>query len=407
MPGTWRSTDLRILAAAGVATVLLSILSFIAAPVESSPPVDGSSFAAHPRGSRAAYLALKEAGYTVERSFEPLTELRRLPADAVLILANPGREPSQQDGRALKQFVERGGILLATGEGGAAFLPGNPVRKDGPNPDSNAESIAHASMVSPFGHGVPEVRMTPGAAIVSADSPYVPVYGDAARPSVIVARFGAGRAVWWSGSTPLTNSGIGRDGHAELLANVAGPPSQRVVVWDEHYHGYTRSLWSYVAGTPVPFAGAQLALVFVAALLTFSRRRWPVRPQHVEPRTSPLEFVDSMGALYERAGAAAGSVETVRARVRRTLVSVSGLPPASMDEELSRGAAARTSLDPAELGDLLASSAEASRDPNLRPDDAWPIVAALQDLAARLHTSGMRSSRRRNAPAAPEERDTE
>jgi Domain of unknown function (DUF4350) len=405
MPATWRSTDLRILVAAGVATLLLSILSFIAAPVESSPPVDGSSFAAHPQGSQAAYLALREAGYTVERSFEPLTEVRRLPANAVLILANPGSEPSQQDVRALKQFVERGGTVLATGDRGAAFLPDRPIRKD--ERGSNADSVAPASMVSSLARGVPEVRMTPGAPIVSVDSPYVPVYGDAARPSVIVARLGEGRAVWWSGSTPLTNSGIARNGHAELLVNVVGPASQRTVVWDEHYHGYTRSLWSYVAGTPVPFAGAQLALVFAAALLAFSRRRWPLRPQYVEPRTSPLEFVDSMGALYERAGLAAGAVETVRARVRCTLVSATGLPPASTDEDLSRGAAARTSLDATELRDLLASSAAASRDANLRPDDAWPVVAGLQELGARLQAPRATSSRRRGAPAAAEERKTE
>jgi len=113
MPAPRRSSDLTILVAAGVATVLLSILSFIAAPVESLPPVDGSSYAAHPRGARAAYLALKAAGYRVERSFEPLTELARIPSPAVVILADPGEEPSQLDVRALRRFVEQGGVVLA------------------------------------------------------------------------------------------------------------------------------------------------------------------------------------------------------------------------------------------------------------------------------------------------------
>ena len=391
MPATWRSSDLTILVAAGVATVLLSILSFVAAPVERVPPVDGSSFAAHPQGARAAYLALKQAGYRVERSFEPLTELRRVPPNAGLVLANPVSPPSQQDVRALRQFVEKGGVVLATGARGAAFLPGVPT--DTGESRRRPDSTAAASIVSPLSQGVPEVRMTPSSAALSVDSPYVPVYGDAAKPSVIVARYGEGRAIWWSGSTPLTNAGIAGDGHAELLVNVLGPRSRRLVLWDEHYHGHTRSFWSYVAGTPVPFAGAQLAVVFVAVLLAFSRRRWPLRAQHVEPRTSPLEFVDSMGALYERAGAAAGAVETVRTRVRRALLAASGLPASVTDDGLSRAVAGRVSMDSGDLDDLLTSSARASRDVNLRPEDARSIVAALQELGARIQSITTRGPR--------------
>jgi len=390
-----RSSDLTILVAAGVATVLLSIVSFIAAPVESLPPVDGSSYAAHPQGARAAYLALKAAGYRVERSFEPLTELARIPSPAVVILADPGEEPSQLDVRALRRFVEEGGVVLATGQSGAAFLPGAPTYTAEPGRDP--DSTMPVAVVSPFSRGVPEVRMTPAPAALAADSPFIPVYGDAARPSVIAARHGGGRAVWWSASTPLTNDGITRAGHAELLANVLGSPSDRLVLWDEHYHGHTRSLWSYVAGTPVPFAGLQLVIVFVAALLSFSRRRWPLRRLPVEPRTSPLEFVDSMGALYERAGTAAGVVETVRARVRRTLVATAGLPSTVPDDRLGRAVAGRTSMEARKVEALLTESARAGRDVKLRPEDARSIVAALQELGERVHGFTTRSSR---APAS-------
>ena len=118
--------------------------------------------------------------------------------------------------------------------------------------------------------------------------------------------------------------------------------------------------------------------MIAAGLLAFSRRRWPVRAAYVEPRASPLEFVDSMGALYQRANTSAGVVATVRGRLRRRLAAACGLPPGAPDEHLSRAAAARVSTGPAQLQALLASSAEAAGNPDLRPDDARRIVEALQ-----------------------------
>lgn len=399
MPAALRSSDLSILIAAGVATVVLSVLSFVAAPVESTPPIDGSSFSAHPRGARAAYLALKQAGYRIERSFEPLTGLQRVDAATVLVLASPVAQPSQQDLRSLTQFVERGGTLLAAGRGSVPFLPGQPFRTGAAAPQ--AGSTATASMVSPLSRGAPEVQLGPPLLTLAPDSPYVPVYGDSARPYVIAAPFDKGRVIWWAGEAPLTNSGLTQPGHAELLVNAVGPASQRLVLWDEHYHGHTRSLWSYLAGTPLPYAGAQLAVVVVGALLAFSRRRWPIRAQPAEPRASPLEFIESIGALYERAGVAAGAVGVVRSRVRRALVTASGLPAAVSDEDLSRASAGRVSMPPEELRQLLASSARASADVDSSPDDARALVAALQQVAARLHVPARQRRERAAMPGAP------
>ncbi len=54
----------------------------------------------------------------------------------------------------------------------------------------------------------------------------------------------------------------------------------------------------------------------------------------VEPRTSPLEFIDTMGGLYERARASAAAVATVYAHVRRRLLTALGLPLNTGDERL-------------------------------------------------------------------------
>ncbi len=128
MPASWRTSDLTVLLVAGAGTVLLTAASFMVAPPDTLPRNDGSSYAAHPDGARAAFLLLKELGYHVDRSFEPVTAIRHAPEHTALVLANPSEAPSAQDVQALQTFVERGGLVLATGPVAAAFLPGVPQK---------------------------------------------------------------------------------------------------------------------------------------------------------------------------------------------------------------------------------------------------------------------------------------
>jgi hypothetical protein len=207
------------------------------------------------------------------------------------------------------------------------------------------------------------------------------VFGNQKAPAVAAARLGEGESIWWAGSGPLTNAGIGNPGHAELLINAVGVPGVRSVLWDEFYHGHTRSFWSYLADTPLPFAVAQLGFIIAAGLFAYSRRRRPIRARVTEPRTSPLEFIDTMGGLYERARAASAAVETVRSRVRHRVLTNLGLPPASGDDQLVRVAAERLALDGPALSALLARSRTAAADPRLTAGQALPIVAGLQKIA--------------------------
>ena len=158
------------------------------------------------------------------------------------------------------------------------------------------------------------------------DSPYVVMYGSEQAPAALTTRLGKGRAIWWAGSAPLANGGIGRPSHVEFFVNTLGPAGTRTVLWDEFYHGHTRSFWSYLADTPFFFAILQLAAIVGVALFTYARRRRPIRERVLEPRTSPLEFIDTMGGLYERARASGAAVATVHAHVRRRLLAALGLP---------------------------------------------------------------------------------
>ncbi len=388
MPASWRTSDLTVLAVAGAGTVLLTAASFMAAPPDVLPRNDGSSYAAHPDGARAAFLLLKELGYHVDRSFEPVTAIRHAPAQTVLVIANPSEAPSAQDVQALQKFVERGGLVLATGSAAATFLPGVP-RKSERRGDTAALRASRSrrqdrALPGALTSGVESIDMPAATGPLPLESPYVVIYGTDQAPAVVTARFEKGHAVWWAGSAPLANGGIGRPRHVELLVNAVGPPGARTVLWDEFYHGHTRSFWSYLAATPFVFGVLQLAAIAGVALFTYARRRRPIRQRVVEPRTSPLEFIDTMGGLYERARASAAAVSTVYAHVRRRLLTALGLPLNTGDERLVAVAAARLAFDAAALQGVLSNARAASGDPDLTAKQAVPIVRELQAVAARV-----------------------
>ncbi len=383
MPAAWRSGDLAVLAVAAAGTILLTIASFFAAPPDTLPRNDGSSYGTHPDGAAAAFLLLNELGYRVERSFEPVAAFKHPPESTTLVLASPMQSPSEQDVRALKSFLDRGGVVLAAGRTAAAFLPGIPDRVSVRASRARRQS---ASFPSPLSSGALQIDMPIAGAPLPADSRFIPIYGTLDETGVATARFETGRAIWWAGAQPLTNRGIDEPGHVELFVNSVGAPTGRTVVWDEFYHGHARSIWSYLAATPLPAAMGQIAGIACLALLTFTRRRRPIRPTVVEPRTSPLEFIDTMGGLYERANASHAAVATVRERVRRRLLELAGLPLTTPDDRLAAAADERLSLD-ADVGAILSRSKDASLDSDLSSSKALALVAQLQALAARARAS--------------------
>src|SRR5688500_3938310 len=224
MPASWRTSDLTVLAVAAVGTVLLTGATFLLAPPDSLPRSDGSSYAAHPDGARAAYLLLKGLGYDIERSFEPVAALRHVPERTMLVLASPSERPSEQDVKALRAFLENGGQVLATGPTAAeAFLPGVPARN--PKTASSGDPrLARArrqdrALPGAITDAVESIEMAASTSPLAADSPYVVVYGSEQAPAVLSARVEKGQAMWWASSAPLANGAIGRPKHVELLVN--------------------------------------------------------------------------------------------------------------------------------------------------------------------------------------------
>jgi hypothetical protein len=348
----------------------------VVAPPDEGLGVRGSSLSSGAAGAKAGFLLLRRLGYVAQRTFDPLVSLEAEPATDVLVLMAPQLRPSTLDVAALARFVEAGGVVLVAEE--PAWLPAltrGPVRK------SMATTPAPVA-ATPLALGAPAIRMDHlgGAAAGEPNPPYATIYADARGAAVIAARIGRGRVIYWASALPATNAAIDEPGHVELLVNAIGPPLDRRVLWDEHYHGHRRSAWSYAAGTPLPAALAQLAVIGLAAIVTVSFRRRPLRAVPDPPRTAPLEFVETMGSLYERAGATNTAVAVALAHLRRRLIAVSGLPADADDATLARTAAGRAGMSADALAALLARARDAERR-TITADAALSVVRALQEAS--------------------------
>ena len=373
MPVT-RSRQLIVPVGAVALVAVLTAIGALLSPPGTSGLPPGSSFSKDPDGSAAAYQTLQALGYDIRRSFEPLPSLSLDPAATVVVLADPRDPASEQDRRMIQRFIAAGGTLLVTGCQAAAFLGmANQVVEA-----IRKERTFRAEFPSPLAAGVPRISMTSFCASPQPGSPFVSVYGDGQASVVKAARIGAGTAIWWAANSPIGNDSIDAEGHLELLLNAVGPRT-RTVIWDEFHHGQRRSLWSYSRQTPLPWLLAQLGIVAIVAAAMFVRRRLPVRPEYVESRTSPLEFVETMAGLYGRAGSARDAAIVARSRLRRLLLDATGLASNVDDDRLAAAAAARFRIDRGELARALDPGDDAQ---------ALPIVRRLQEFSAVVNRTG-------------------
>jgi hypothetical protein len=161
----------------------------------------------------------------------------------------------------------------------------------------------------------------------------------------VVVRYpvGKGEAVWWSSATPMNNTELKQDADLRLLlASLDGDDiTPRAVVFDETLHGVTRSLWDAAKGLPLRWLALQTGVLLLLLVLSFSRRRGPVRSPVLLPRSSPVEFAESMGDLYEKAGATSAATEAAKRRLLQVLTREAGVGyaaveagPAAIAEEL-------------------------------------------------------------------------
>jgi hypothetical protein len=385
MPAFLDSGDRRLLIGAGVAMVVLLALTFALAPAPSQQSIGyPSSYSSDWAGAKAAFLLLDELGYRVEHWERPPEELPADPRGAVLILAEPFEEASTEERLAIRRFVSSGGHLLALGGAAASYAPDAQAIQI---PDWNLKSKTYSALLpSPLTREAPEITMVAPDEWTSQRSSQLAVYGTTEKPVVVSYVLGRGEVIWWASSSPLSNGLIREKSNLALFLNAVGPTSSRVL-WDEYFHGARKSLAAYFAETPLPWAGLQIGIAFLAALFTFSRRSGPMRVPAVESRLSPLEFVETLGDLYQSAHASPAAVGVAYQRFRNLLSRKLGVATKAKLPEIAHAALGRFGWPEEALLDTLARSERAMRSINLEEKEALELIRQLHDYCDRIEST--------------------
>lgn len=307
------------------AMVLVIIVFSMFAPANDDSDKSPTTYNSGSEGIKAAYLVLGRLGYAVERWESAPEELKNVDAaNTTLILADPNlpTENAKDVQAKIADFLSRGGRVLATGREGAYFLPDG--KTDGPTrlyqslcvttPEGQS-GLARAGRVSISDYA----RWT-------ELEPRFRVSQLCGEDAVVVSyKHGAGEAIWWSSDRPLTNRGLKEDASLKLVLASAGGADRRVL-FDEYFHGTQASLWDTAKGLPLRQISWQCAVVAVLLVLSFGRRSGPIRLPVRLPRSSPVEFAESMGRLYGKAGATQAAVDGARRRLLKFLEDQCGVP---------------------------------------------------------------------------------
>ncbi len=371
-----------VLLLAGAVLLIIIIVSLIA-PASATNDPRPSSYNTAPGGAKAAYLTLESLHVPVARWDQPLGNLSTADAaQTTLILAEPLYSALEKDqlARDLQAFLKSGGRVLTTGSGGALLLPGG--------------MTAGSSRLTPLCYTEPE---GPGALARAGhvemqesvrwagESPAVRVEQRCGPDAVVTdLPVGRGEAIWWSSASPLSNAELHNDADLQLLLASVG--AGRRVLFDETLQQPVRSKWSATQGLPLWSLLAQAALVFALLVFSFSRRRGPIRMPVTVPRSSPLEFAESMGDLYERAGATGAAVNAAKRRLIRTLVREADLPQRTAESEpaaIAEALQSRFGSDWSLTREHLQAVSEAAEAP-LRPRSALALVRDLGEDARRV-----------------------
>lgn len=378
MPEKLSSGDRKVLIIAGTAFLLLVIIGFLLAPTNTQAS-NATTYSTASGGAKAAYLLLQTMGYHVERWQHSATELTS-PINTVLVLANAPTVASSKEKAAIERFIAGGGRVITTGIGGASYLPEDSSQFN--DIQKNPWSEFPALMPSAITRAAPSITLAPVA--TWEHGPGIPLYGKEDQNVVQRLPHGKGDAIWLASATPFTNAGIKEIGNLEFLLAALGDKQNTRVLFDEYVHGYGQED-SPEKNHPLMIALLlQSAVLALAAVFTFSRRSGPLRPMPAESRLAPLEFVETLGGLYEQAHAASVAVNVAYERFQFRITRRLGLANNASPEEIDRAVRERLHRKDDSLLGTLQAAVSARYRPDLQPKEALALIRSLYSCATEL-----------------------
>jgi hypothetical protein len=368
---------------------LLTVLALLAPRGgENSSRGFPSTYATTNDGAKAAYTLLEEMGFHIERWVKPPGDLPAPSRDILLIIAGPSILATAEEETQLKRFVAQGGRVLLSGPLGASMIGARGVD---PTPGSQDEWRTFAAeQPAPLTRYAPEITMQSSVRWVHQSTGQQRYYGDSDGATVTKVLIGKGEVIWWAGDSPLTNFGITKASNLALFLNSVGPPGGTRVLWDEYFHGVRLGLWDYVARSPLPWAALQFALLATFVIVTYARRSGATRPMRRESRLSPLEFVVTLGALYERRHEADGALEIALSHFRFLLARRLGVLSPVTTPDLIRSVEERPGWGITGFRETMEQIESALILRGVSEQKALAWIGELHDFAARLDGASKR-----------------
>ena len=381
-----------------VALVLIVLAVFTSREDPNRNPIP-DSYLSGQHGAKAAFTLLQQSGYTIERWEEPLHDLAaQAGPGTVLILAEPSTY-ELADRTAIYAILRKGGRVLATGLDGGFLLPGSEIKMSPVL--SFAACEAQPDGLQPLA-GAGPVWIVPRASWNETRPEVRTAYTCGDQPVVVEYPVGKGTAVWWASSTPLENGSIERGQNLELLLNSVGPPENRHIYWDESLHGIVHSQWEYVSGPIWPLLWLGFLGLVLLAVLSFSRRSGPIRELPQAPRTTPIEFLEALGALYRSTGATGTAMQIAWERFRTQAALMTGQKTAHLDaRQLAAILERRFGSIAAGMEEDLVEAEEACSQENLKARDALAMIQTLRRHEETLRASSRHGFTSRSSATSP------
>ncbi len=347
-----------------------------------------SSYSVLRNGGKAAFLLLQQSGYPVERWEKSPSQLPVDAENVTLIIAGPESYPRQEEYSAIIRFLDRGGRVLVAGASPENFVP-----------QSSAE-FGDARVGGAECKPVALTQLTRGGPI-SQDGDLWWDYSDAAvvhfqdkdgKPVVISYAVSKGEVIWWASALPLTNAGIREHGNLSLLLNSVS--SSNRILWDEYYHREHTYSAGHHENPAKLWALAQIAFFGILLVLTFSRRSGPLVPLVRESRLSPLEFVETLGNVFQRARGTQVAVEIALNRLQQMAARRLGIRGNSAPQEIVLAMSQHGLKLPADVAALVEAAGDAASDPELSEKQALHSVRALNQAMRMLDPATIEAERK-------------
>ena len=305
-----------------------------------------STYLDGPYGTKAIYDVLIALGRPVARRRTPLFDLtvgsRRAPALVAVLDPAIDLQPAEVD--AVREFLRRGGAVLAAGDGGGI------ARCAGWHVGTSGKYLLDSLAVQT----PPDLVLPPTAYYLEPDT--APATTPEARKRRLIAPASSGcrRFVAAATDTLLTRSD-GRPvtlrltypggGRLTLVADAGyfrngawkatdaprvalawlTPPRGGRVIFDEYHQGFgggesaARVVFRWLASTPAGWAILQLTAVGLLLLAVSAVRFGPALSVIERRRRSPLEHLEALGAGLESAAGTETALELLVAGLRRRL----------------------------------------------------------------------------------------